>query len=328
MSSTLGLLRPSSQATKEKQEAERQQREGNSGRHQQDRQQDKPKIVWFKPTDKRVPLIAIPTEQAPRDFVERHQDYANRIFVACIKRWPITSLHPFGTLVELLGEMGDLKVETDALLRDNNFGPDDFSDAVLKNIGFDDWSISNESEEALASRRDFRGETTFTIDPNGTQELDDALHVKDLGDGKVEIGIHVADAAHFIKSNSLVDREAKKRGTGVYLMNRAVNMLPPRLSSEICSLSPGEERFTVSVVFQVDLESGTVVDNAAWIGKAMIKSAGKVTYDEVDAVIDGKDEVQLQGATSKDIQILKVKSPTTSHFWGADSLQENCTEVP
>jgi protein SSD1 len=302
----LGLLRPSSQATKEKQEAERQQREGNSGRHHQDRQQDKPKIVWFKPTDKRVPLIAIPTEQAPRDFVERHQDYANRIFVACIKRWPITSLHPFGTLVELLGEMGDLKVETDALLRDNNFGPDDFSEAVLKNIGFDDWSLSNESEEALASRRDFRGETTFTIDPNGTEDFDDALHVKDLGDGRIEIGIHVADAAHFVKANSLVDREAKKRGTGVYLMNRAVNMLPPKLASEVCSLSPGEERFTVSVVFRVDLESGTVVDNDAWIGKAMIKSAGKLTYDDVDAVIHGQEGVELQGATAQDIQILRV----------------------
>ena len=305
-SGTLGLLRPSSQATKEKQEAERQQREGSSGRHQQDRQQDKPKIVWFKPTDKRVPLIAIPTEQAPRDFVEKHQDYSNRIFVACIKRWPITSLHPFGTLVELLGEMGNLKVETDALLRDNNFGPDDFSDAVLKNIGFDEWSVGNESEEALATRRDFREETTFTIDPNGTEELDDALHVKELSDGLVEIGIHVADAAHFIKANSLVDREAKKRGTGVYLMNRAVNMLPPRLSSEICSLSPGEERFTVSVVFKVDLQSGHVVDREPWIGKAIIKSAGKVTYDEVDAVIQEKGEVKLQGATAKDIQILKV----------------------
>lgn len=303
----MGLLRPSSQATKEKQEAERQQRDGGSGRHQQDRQQDKPKIVWFKPTDKRVPLIAIPTEQAPRDFVEKHQDYANRIFVACIKRWPITSLHPFGTLVEMLGEMGDLKVETDALLRDNNFGPDDFSEAVLKNIGFDDWSIGKESEEALGSRRDFRSETTFTIDPNGSQELDDAMHVKDLGHGVVEIGIHVADAAHFIKANSLVDREAKKRGTGVYLMNRTVNMLPPKLSSEICSLSPGEERFTVSVVFEVDVASGRIVNNRPWVGKSMIKSAGKLTYEEVDAVVHGQGDVELQGATAKDIQILKVK---------------------
>jgi protein SSD1 len=306
---TLGLLRPSSQATKEKQEAERQHRDGSSGRHQQDRQQDKPKIVWFKPTDKRVPLIAIPTEQAPRDFVERHQDYANRIFVACIKRWPITSLHPFGTLVEQLGEMGDLRVETDALLRDNNFGPDDFSDAVMKNIGFDEWSVSNESEEALAARRDFRAETTtFTIDPTGTQDLDDALHVNDLGNGKIEVGIHVADAAHFIKANSLVDREARKRGTAVYLMNRVVNMLPPKLSSEICSLSPGEARFTVSVVFEVDLQTGKVTEDKTWIGKGIINSSGKLTYDDVDAVINGNDKQELQGATVRDIEILKVKS--------------------
>ena len=301
----MGLLRPSSQATKEKQEAERQTREGSSHR-QQDRQQDKPKIVWFKPTDKRVPLIAIPTEQAPRDFVERHQDYANRIFVACIKRWPITSLHPFGTLVEQLGEMGDLKVETDALLRDNNFGPDDFSEAVLKNIGFDEWSIENESEEAIGARRDFRNEKTFTIDPAGSEDLDDAIHVKPLDSGLVEIGIHVSDAAHFIKANSLVDREAKKRGTGVHLMNRVVKMLPPRLASDLCSLSPGQPRYTVSVVFQVDPSTGNVQQDKTWIGKTIINSSGKLTYDDVDAVISGKRDVKLEGASVQDIETLKA----------------------
>jgi len=297
-------LRPSSQATKEKQEAERQAREGNSGRHQPERQQDKPKIVWFKPTDKRVPLIAIPTEQAPRDFVERHQDYANRIFVACIKRWPITSLHPFGTLVEQLGEMGDLKVETDALLRDNNFGPDDFSDAVLKNVGFEDWSVANDGEAALESRRDFRNEKTFTIDPNGSKELDDAIHFKPLDDGRIEIGIHVADVAHFIKPNSLVDREAKKRGTAVYLMNRTVNMLPSRLSSDICCLNPGEDRYTVSVVFKVDLQSGHVFEDETWIGKAVIKSSGKLSYEEVDSVINGRGDAELGAARAKEIKML------------------------
>lgn len=301
-SGSLGLLRPSSQATKEKQEAERQAREGNSGRPQPERQ-DKPKIVWFKPTDKRVPLIAIPTEQAPRDFVEKHQDYADRIFVACIKRWPITSLHPFGTLVEQLGVMGDLKVETDALLRDNNFGPDDFSDAVIKNVGFEDWSVANDGEEALQSRRDFRSEETFTIDPNGSKELDDAIHFKYLSDDRVEIGIHVADVAHFIKANSLVDREAKKRGTAVYLMNRTVNMLPPRLSNDICCLNPGEERYTVSVVFKVDPKTGRVFEDETWVGKAVIKSSGKLTYDEVDTVINGSDK-EVTAARAKDIKTL------------------------
>jgi protein SSD1 len=302
-SGTLGLLRPSSQATKEKQEAERQARDGAHGRNQ-DRHQEKPKIVWFKPTDKRVPLIAIPTEQAPRDFVEKHQDYANRIFVASIKRWPITSLHPFGTLVEQLGEMGDLRVETDALLRDNNFGSDEFSDAVLKSIGWEDWSVANDAE-ALATRRDFREETIFTIDPHDTKALEDAFHVKKLDDGKVEIGVHVADIAHFVKGNSLVDREAKKRGTAVYLVDRIMNMLPPRVSNELCSLLPGEDRLTVSVVFKASLETGAV-DDDVWIGKGVIKSAGRISYEEVNSVISGKSTSTGAGINNDSIQLLSV----------------------
>ena len=223
-----------------------------------------------------------------------------------IKRWPITSLHPFGTLTEQLGEMGDLRVETDALLRDNNFGADEFSDAVLKSIGVEEWSVSNENEEVIAARRDLRGETTFTIDPTGTEDLNDALHVKDVGNGVVEVGVHVADAAHFIKTNSLVDREAKKRGTGVYLMHRAVNMLPPKLAEDICSLVPGQARFTISVVFQVESKTGKVVDEKTWIGKAIINSSGKLTYDDVDAVIRGDGSVKLEGATVEHIKTLQV----------------------
>ncbi|KAF2206705.1 hypothetical protein CERZMDRAFT_52619 [Cercospora zeae-maydis SCOH1-5] len=302
-SGTLGLLRPSSQATKEKQEAERQAREGNTHR-QPERQQERPKIVWFKPTDKRVPLIAIPTEQAPKDFVDKHQSYADQIFVACIKRWPITSLHPFGTLVEQLGTAGDLKVETDALLRDNNFGPDDFSDAVIKNVGHEDWSVANDGEPALENRRDFRDEKTFTIDPNGSKELDDAIHFKDLGDGHVEVGMHVADVAHFIKANSLVDREAKKRGTGVYLMNRTVNMLPPKLSQDVLCLLPGQDRYAVSVVFKVDSATGRVVEEDTWIGKSVIRSSGKLSYEEVDAVISGNTTASVGEDRAKQILTL------------------------
>lgn len=299
-SGTLGLLRPSSQATKEKQEAERGGRDGG----RVDRQPDKPKIVWFKPTDKRVPLIAIPTEQAPKDFVDQHQKYANRIFVACIKRWPITSLHPFGTLVEQLGEMGDLKVETDALLRDNNFGPDEFSEAVKNSVGFKDWSVEQDGEEILSSRRDFRSDNVFTIDPNGAEELDDAVHFKALDDGIVEIGMHVADVAHFIPANSLVDREAKKRGTAVFLMNRTVNMLPPQVSGELCCLSPGQDRYTVSVVFQVDSATGQVLHDKTWVGKSIIKSTGKISYEEADSIITGRSATDLPQSRVEEIKTL------------------------
>jgi protein SSD1 len=320
-SGTLGLLRPSSQATKEKQEAERQARDGGNGRHQESRQQDKPKIVWFKPTDKRVPLIAIPTEQAPRDFVEKHQDYADRIFVACIKRWPITSLHPFGTLVEQLGRMGELKVETDALLRDNNFASDEFSDAVTRSVGLDDWSIEKEDQEQIAARRDFRSERTFTIDPNGTNELDNAIHIKTEVDGKIEIGIHIADVSHFIKANSLVDREAKKRGTAVYLMNSSCAMLPPKIAADVCSLVPDQERLTISVVFKVHPHTGVVYDDETWIGKGIVKSGGKLPYKDIDAVLSGNSEIAIKGAEVKDIQILHVSCsiPRGTVFSNGDS---------
>lgn len=303
-SGTLGLLRPSSQATKEKQEAERAARDG--GRQHDNRQQEKPKIVWFKPTDKRVPLIAIPTEQAPRDFVEKHQDYADRIFVACIKRWPITSLHPFGTLVEQLGKMGDLKVETDALLRDNNFSSDEFSDAVLRSVGLQDWSLAKEDEAAVTARRDFREDKTFTLDLNGSAELSNAVHVKRLEDGNIEIGIHVPDVTHFVKPNSLVDREAKKRGTAVHLVNRTCAMLPPKLFAEVCSLTPSEERLAVSVVFSVNPHTGSVAEGDAWVGKSIIKSGGKVTLSEIDAGLSGAAEFSHSAVDSTQLQILYV----------------------
>jgi len=141
-SGMLGVLRPSSAATQQKQDAERREREGvdlrgNSNGHSG----PPPKIIWFRPTDKRVPLIAIPTEQAPADFIERAEKYSDRLFVACIKRWPISSLHPFGQLVEELGPIGDIETETSALLKDCNFTAEDFSESVAKCLPPTPWSI-------------------------------------------------------------------------------------------------------------------------------------------------------------------------------------------
>ena len=307
-SGTLGLLRPSSQATKEKQEAERAARDGG-GRHDNSRQQDKPKIVWFKPTDKRVPLIAIPTEQAPRDFVEKHQNYADRIFVACIKRWPITSLHPFGTLVEQLGVMGDLKVETDALLRDNNFGADDFSEAVLRSVGLQDWSLAKEDEAAVLARRDFRDDKVFTLSFEGSTELGNAIHAKTGPDGKIEIGIHVPDVAHFVKANSLVDREAKKRCTAVHLLDRFCALLPQKLSSEVCALTPDQDRLTVSVTFRVNPHNGSVADGDAWVGKSIIKSVGTASLKDIDDAIGG------QGTCPVDAKTLHILHVSPHVIW-------------
>ncbi|KAK0553936.1 Translational repressor, partial [Tilletia horrida] len=245
-SGTLGLLRPSSAATKEKQQAERALREGGDGTQGQE-PQTRPKIVWFRPSDKRVPLIAIPAEQAPSDFWDEggQESYNNRLFVASIKRWPITSLHPFGTLVEEIGVIGNVEAETQALLKDSLASvTEDFGENVLKCIPPLPWTIPDREYEV---RRDFRSEVrVFTIDPETAKDLDDAVSVRELDGGLLEVGVHIADVSYFVKVGNALDRDAKKRGTSVYLVQRAVPMLPPALSEELCSLVPGVDRLAFS----------------------------------------------------------------------------------
>ncbi|ORY83588.1 hypothetical protein BCR35DRAFT_265184 [Leucosporidium creatinivorum] len=285
-SGMLGVLRPSSAATQQKQDAERREREGVDLRREEQQRsgQPAPKIIWFRPTDKRVPLIAIPTEQAPQDFIDRPDKYSDRLFVACIKRWPITSLHPFGTLVEELGPIGDIETETNALLKDCNFSSEDFSEAVVKCLPPTPWSIP-ERETNEAVRRDFRSSRVFTIDPETARDLDDALHVVANEDGTFEVGVHIADVTHFVKPNTPLDREARKRATTVYLVQRAVPMLPQVLSETLCSLTPGQDKLTFSVVFTMTAE-GKVV--STWFGKSLINSSVKLAYSDAQEVIEGR----------------------------------------
>ncbi|TFY81870.1 hypothetical protein EWM64_g2137 [Hericium alpestre] len=284
-SGTLGLLRPSSAATKEKQEAERREREGDRGDEPR-RPIDRPKIVWFKPTDKRVPLIAIPTEQAPADFVQNSEQYANKLFVACIKRHPISSLHPFGTLVEELGPIGDIEVETSALLKDCNFPTEDFSESVIKCLPPIPWTeVFSIPEREFEVRKDLRKERIFTIDPDTAKDLDDALSIKLNEDGTYDVGIHIADVSYFVKPNTALDRDARKRATSVYLIQRVVSMLPPAISEDLCSLNPGVERLAFSVVLTMTKDARII---KKWFGKTIIKSAAKLTYANAQDVIDGK----------------------------------------
>ncbi|KAG5638203.1 hypothetical protein H0H81_001300 [Sphagnurus paluster] len=282
-SGTLGLLRPSSAATKEKQEAERREREGDRGDEPRRAPIERPKIVWFKPTDKRVPLIAIPTEQAPPDFVQNSEAYVDKLFVACIKRHPISSLHPFGTLVEELGPIGDIEVETSALLKDCNFPTEDFTDNVLKCLPPFPWTIP---EREFELRKDLRNERIFTIDPETAKDLDDALSIQVNVDGTYDVGVHIADVSFFVKPNTALDRDARKRATSVYLVQRAVPMLPPALSEQLCSLVPGQDRLAFSIIFTINKDARVI---KKWFGKTIIRSAAKLGYKDAQNAIDGQD---------------------------------------
>ncbi len=133
-------------------------------------------------------------------------------------------------------------------------------------------------------RTDLRAERVFTIDPEGARDLDDALSIKLNDDGTYDVGIHIADVSFHVKPNTALDRDARKRATSVYLVQRAVPMLPPALSEELCSLVPGVERLAFSVVLTLTKEAKVI---KKWFGKTVVKSAAKLSYDTVQGVLDG-----------------------------------------
>lgn len=125
-------------------------------------------------------------------------------------------------------------------------------------------------EREFELRKDLRAERTFSIDPESAKDLDDALSVKRNEDGTYDVTVHIADVAYFVKPNTALDRDARKRATSVYLVQRAVPMLPPALSEQLCSLNPGQDRLAFSVVFTMN-EDAQIVKK--WFGKTIIKYA-------------------------------------------------------
>lgn len=295
-SGTLGLLRPSSQATKDKQEAERKDKGDTYSRPHNDR----PKIVWFKPTDKRVPLIAIPTEQAPKDFVDNHEKYADRIFVASIKRWPITSLHPFGTLVEQLGSRNNVEIEIDAILRDNNFGSDVFSENSLSYVP----DTNQLPGEATNGRRDFASEYVIAFSPKENL-VEEAIHIKKISDDKVELGIHIVDASYYLKKNSALDREASKRGTSVFLKQRTCNMLPDKFNENVSFRTDGES-LALSVVFEVDPKTFKI--ESTWIGESIVTPRQTISYNDMQSILTGTAVIGISQAEIDYITTLQLVS--------------------
>ncbi|KAK9474478.1 uncharacterized protein V1510DRAFT_425147 [Dipodascopsis tothii] len=319
-SGTLGILRPSSQAAKEKQESEEKERGIETSNHAP---VEKPKIVWFKPTDKRVPLIAIPTEQAPKDFIENHKKYANTLFVASIKRWPITSLHPFGMLTEELGSVGVHSVELNAILRDNSFVNDTFSDSIINNVNNID-----DTKPDVYQRRTFDNEFIMALDCNDSETSEQAVHLQRLSANMVRIGVHIADVAHYIKPNSPLDREAKNRGTSVFLVKRSVDMLPKQLLEKFLSFEPHKKRMGFSVVFDYDLTRSSLTN--VWIGKSIVETKIKLTYNDIQSVYRGAiEDLKTLKAISEGLyqKRLHLDGPTTNYLHLLRQLEDENVPV-
>ena len=199
--------------------------------------------------------------------------------VVRITSWPDEAKNPIGEVVDILGQTGDNTTEMHAILAE--FGlpyryPENVNAAAEKiDAGITD--------EVVAQREDMRGVTTFTIDPKDAKDFDDALSIRRLPNGNYEVGVHIADVTHYVRPDSLLDKEAQKRATSVYLVDRVVPMLPEHLSNGICSLRPDEDKLTFSCIFEMN-DKAEVVNHR--IVRTVIRSNRRFTYEEAQQVIE------------------------------------------
>ena len=201
---------------------------------------------------------------------------------AVVEKWDRGEVNPFGRITDVLGEPGANETEMHAILAEFNLpyrfekDVEDAADGISEEIG----------PAELKGRKDFRDTFTFTIDPADAKDFDDALSFKPLPNGNFEVGVHIADVSWYVKPGSPVDKEARERGTSVYLVDRTVPMLPEKLCNKLCSLRPGEDKLTFSAVFEMSPKAEI---KSRWIGRTVIRSDVRLDYGQAQEIIDGKE---------------------------------------
>ncbi len=216
-----------------------------------------------------------------------------------IDSWENPNKEPRGEIVRVLGKPFENNAEMLSLALekgfDNNYPAGVLDEAnEIKARGITE-------EEKIKDRRDFRNTITFTIDPEDAKDFDDAISIKFLDDGNIEVGVHIADVSHYVKPDSEIDKEAAQRATSVYLVDRTIPMLPEVLSNDLCSLMPNVDRLTFSAVFTFR-QNMEIVDQ--WFGRGVIHSVHRFSYEDAQKVLDKKNGPYLKELESA-LQIAK-----------------------
>lgn len=204
------------------------------------------------------------------------------------RAWSEGEQLPWGVVEEIIGPAGQHETEMRALALGQGFHaefpPGVIAEAKELEVNGKDM-LASETEAGIASgrRKDFRKTTTFTIDPFDAKDFDDALSVKFLDDGNVEVGVHIADVSFFVRPGTRIDDEARNRATSVYLVDRTIPMLPHVLSTNLASLNPHEDRLSVSAVFVLDKDANIL---SKWFGETAIYSDHRFTYEDAQEVLD------------------------------------------
>ncbi len=255
-------------------------------------------------TTKNFSFIVPDSRRMPFDiFIPPHNEHTavngDKVIVK-VTAWREGDKNPTGEIIDVLGEAGTHDVEMHAILAEYEL-PTTFDKKVEKEA--DSIPVAIPQEE-IDKRKDFRKVTTFTIDPEDAKDFDDAISIEKVGDDKYRIGVHIADVTHYVKEGSLLEEEAYRRATSVYLVDRVVPMLPEKLSNGLCSLRPKEEKLTFSAVF--DVTTTGKVSNS-WFGRTVIYSDHRFTYEGAQEVIDAKEGLFAEELTVLNNMAKKLK---------------------
>ena len=237
--------------------------------------QVKERTAFFIPSS----VFPMPDIYVPMNKLNGAKDN-DRVLVQLTK-WEKSSRKPEGEVLKIFTPEQENDLAMQSIVAEAGFSLS-FSDEVIQFAK----SLTDKIDAAeVAKRKDFREVLTFTIDPVDAKDFDDAISYQKLANGHLEIGVHIADVSHFVQPNTAVDKEAYERATSVYLPDRVYPMLPERISNELCSLRPKEDKLTFSACFEVDA-AGKIV--GTWFGKTIIHSDRRFTYEQVQEIIDTK----------------------------------------
>ena len=218
--------------------------------------------------------------------------------VVCeITLWPQENRKPEGKIIEVLGKKGERGVEIDSIIRAHGL-PEEFPKKVIDEANY---VSSQDLEDEIARRLDLRHLDIFTIDGEDAKDLDDAISIEVLPNGNYKLGVHIADVTHYVREKSKLDKEALKRATSVYLVDKVIPMLPKQLSNGVCSLNPFEDKLTLSCIMEID-ENGKVVNSE--IAETVINSKARMTYTEVSDILE-KDDEKLKQTFAKQVEDFK-----------------------
>lgn len=229
--------------------------------------------------------------------------------VVCeITMWAKGNRKPEGKIIEIIGQKGARGVEIDSIVKAHGL-PVDFPEKVLDEAEF---VIQPISEEDIENRLDLREEQIFTIDGEDAKDLDDAISVEVLDNGNYKLGVHIADVTNYVKEKGKLDKEALKRATSVYLVDKVIPMLPKALSNGVCSLNPFEDKLTLSVVMEINRKGDVVKYD---IKESIINSKARLSYTEVSDILE-KDDENLKLAFSKLLPNIKAAEELATILMG------------